>query len=444
MSSSIISRIPRGFEHLIAPHNNKFARKVPSRFPHPTTKFVQPRDRIKKWNIRPGDRVRLTAGKSKHVFRNGQNSSEGWNVYTVKTVDMGRNRVFLEGITNKKSQPTHAMPEDFDTLDAKEQEKITNQPNFIDIMMPVHYSNVQLCVDESGEVDKHVFASRVKTQETHFNKYTQRLEWRRVAPKLTGTVEAESHLEETNMPWPKPEKTYEFPDPDRMDTPNHYVRQRTLHLIDVPTIASTSDYAHLFPTHRLAPPITDQVISDGYLASVREPTRWEDQLNWMADTLMPLHLSEELSPRWARGRQRAAWAVRRDKEEEERRAAGKEAVAEWEAGGKDKGLKSILEIEQISLDGVSLRPRTRSEVRDAAQTSYLVENSEKQAEVYQNRRAGMKFDLETGEWVAGQKALDIERKRRRRERKERRKAEKMENLKLEQGENMVVPDAVRA
>ncbi|ODN96916.1 hypothetical protein I350_07889 [Cryptococcus amylolentus CBS 6273] len=444
MASTIISRIPRGFEHLIAPHSSKFARKVPSRFPHPTTKFVQPRDRIKKWNIRPGDRVRMTTGKAKDVFRNGENSSEGWKVYTVKTVDLARNRVFLEGITNKKAQPVPPLPDNYATLDEQEKKNVDNAPNFIDIMRPVHYSNVQLCVDESGEVDQHVFASRIKTQETHFNKYTQRLEWRRVAPKLTGTVAAETHLEETDMPWPKPEKVYEFPDPDRNDTHNDEVRKRTLQLIDVPTIASTSGYNTLFPTHLLAPPLQNQVVSDGYLTSVRDPEHFDDATKQIADTLMPLHLSEELSPRWARGRQRAAWGVRRDREEEEKRAVGKDAVREWEAGGKDKGLRDILDLEQISLEGVALRPRTRAEVRDAAQTSYMVENSEKQAEVYQNRRAGMKFDLESGGWVEGEKAVEIERKRRRRERKERRKAEKMVNLRLEQGENMVVPDAVRA
>lgn len=96
--SGPVTRIPRGFQHLVNTKPNKFAGKTPSRFPHPTTKFVQPYDRIRKWNIRPGDRVRLVTGKPKEKYRNEETAEEGYKVYTVKQVDLARNWVFLEGI----------------------------------------------------------------------------------------------------------------------------------------------------------------------------------------------------------------------------------------------------------------------------------------------------------------------------------------------------------
>lgn len=96
--SGPVTRIPRGFQHLVSTKPNKFAGKTPSRFPHPTTKFVQPYDRIRKWNIRPGDRVRLVAGKPREKYRNEETAEEGYKVYTVKQIDLARNWVFLEGI----------------------------------------------------------------------------------------------------------------------------------------------------------------------------------------------------------------------------------------------------------------------------------------------------------------------------------------------------------
>lgn len=80
-------------------HKNKFVARYPSKAKHPTRKFVQPKDRIKRWNIVPGDRVRLLVGTNAEKYNDEDNKSSGSKVYTVAQVDMERNRVFLNGIT---------------------------------------------------------------------------------------------------------------------------------------------------------------------------------------------------------------------------------------------------------------------------------------------------------------------------------------------------------
>ncbi len=66
----------------------------------PSRTFIHHRDRIKQFNIHPGDRVRLLTGKAMHKYNDeSQGEAGGWKLYTVKTVDMKLNRVFLEGLT---------------------------------------------------------------------------------------------------------------------------------------------------------------------------------------------------------------------------------------------------------------------------------------------------------------------------------------------------------
>lgn len=74
--------------------------RLPSRVPHPSTHFVQPSDRIRKWNIRPGDKVRLLIGKPREKFVDEQEKAVGgYKVYNVKSVDLTRNWLFLDGLS---------------------------------------------------------------------------------------------------------------------------------------------------------------------------------------------------------------------------------------------------------------------------------------------------------------------------------------------------------
>ncbi|OWZ29508.1 hypothetical protein LQV05_006759 [Cryptococcus neoformans] len=421
--SGPVTRIPRGFQHLVSTKPNKFAGKTPSRFPHPTTKFVQPYDRIRKWNIRPGDRVRLVAGKPKEKYRNEETAEEGYKVYTVKQVDLARNWVFLEGIHNLKSQIIQDRPYNWDQLSETQKKSYEDQKNFIPILRPVHYSNVQLCLEDKDGPDS-IYASRLKTSSTHFNPKTQRIDWRRYATKLSGPVSAENE-KAVRINWPKPEKEFVFPAPDSMlDTPNTVTLQPTLNLSPLPPLTSTP-LVDIFPQHINSPPPASQGLADEYLRPHSERNTEEIIA---ADTLMPLYLSEELAPRWAKGKMWKAYKARREAAELEKKMIGKQAVEEWEAQGRDRGLKAVIDLEAVGLEGVFLRGRTRAEVRQAAEGEYEAANAEVQAEVAQHVREGRLYDPELGLWYNGRKADKKERKKERKERKERKVLERMERL----------------
>lgn len=62
-------------------------------------KFVQPHDRIARWNIRTGDYVRLTVGKPEDKYVNGKDDKDGWKVHQVTQIDLERNKLRLNGVT---------------------------------------------------------------------------------------------------------------------------------------------------------------------------------------------------------------------------------------------------------------------------------------------------------------------------------------------------------
>ncbi|WVQ64638.1 uncharacterized protein L199_002805 [Kwoniella botswanensis] len=431
-TSEPLSRIPRGFHHIISTRPNKFAGRLPSRLPHASTKFVQPRDRVRKWNIRPGDKVRLLVGTPKQKFINQQDATEGWNTFTVKQVDLSRNRVFLEGVNNKKSNVIHSRPANYDTLTDNQKQSYDDQKNHVPTMRPIHYSNVQLCYDDRKGPDS-LFVSRMKTARTHFNVKSQRLDWTRIAARISGGSSSNAELESSRirLAWPKPEKPYSHPKPDDdLDTSNAVTIQDTLVLPGLEAIEETKA-ADLVPQHVNAPSPADTSFSDAYINHMNGNRKLNNEESNFVDLLMPLYLSEELSPRFGKYKTYKAYRARREVEELERQRAGKEAVEEWVMNGKDKGLKEIMDLDEIGLEGVFLKPRTRKEVRDSAITEFDLQNELTRKEVNMNVREGRLYDTELGDWFNGPKADNIERKRERKERKERKALERLERLKLE-------------
>ena len=66
--------------------------------------YVRPRDRIKLFNIHPGDRVRLLVGKDQDKFIDEEKKAAGgWKLYTVKRTEPQRSRVYLEGLAVRQS-----------------------------------------------------------------------------------------------------------------------------------------------------------------------------------------------------------------------------------------------------------------------------------------------------------------------------------------------------
>lgn len=159
---------------------------------------------------------------------------------------------------------------------------------------------------------------------------------------------------------------------------------------------------------------------------------------------MPLYLSEELSPRFSRAKKTRGWNERRLAEAEERERIGREAVNAWEAGGRDTALASVLP--EAGLEGVTIRSRTRKEVREAAVAAYDAELAGKKVEVREARRGEKIYDYKVGKWrnIPGGKTAKADLKRKRKVARAKRLEVRLSNLKLEEGRNMVVPADARA
>lgn len=98
-------------------------RRIPTRVDPRPKQWVPIDARIRRWNIWPGDRVRLVVGKPGDKFQDETSAAAGWKIHTVKHIDMERNTVYLSGVTvrcnileetltrsEQKSQPDSTVP----------------------------------------------------------------------------------------------------------------------------------------------------------------------------------------------------------------------------------------------------------------------------------------------------------------------------------------------
>lgn len=209
---------------------------------------------------------------------------------------------------------------------------------------------------------------------------------------------------------------------------------------------AAEDLIAMTPSSSRAPPPSDQTFSDTYIDSI------DDRTHPTVEAAMPLYLSEELSPRFSRAKQTRGWNERRLREAEERAEIGRLAVEEWEAQGRDQGLREMLGKVSGGLEGVTIRSRTRQEVRDAAMAEYDESLASKQRMIQHARKMGLKWDRQIEDWedlpepsvIPGGQLHKAAIKRDRKDRRAQRLEQKLEELKLEDGRNMVLPSAVRA
>lgn len=190
--------------------------KRPSRhYPNPIPRvlsrpsYISPRLRFKQWNIVEGDYVRLLTGRKEDVFENGFDNAEGYKLHKVIQVDKLLNRVFLDGVTSKRANKIFVrdLPEN---ASEEIKQQYNSQSNYSRTPKPVHYSNIQLCVDRD-EGGTPVFASRIGTSAPVWNKKKHLFEHNRFAAgKLIGTDDPEKYELDAStgkmrIPWPKPE-----------------------------------------------------------------------------------------------------------------------------------------------------------------------------------------------------------------------------------------------
>ncbi|KAG7096659.1 hypothetical protein E1B28_004074 [Marasmius oreades] len=155
-------------------------------------KVAETRDRIKYWNVVPGDQIRLlrdTRGTLQEVL----------------AINKFRNRVYVRGLQYQQEE-------------ADEQVRRKNK-NY-------HYSRCQLYLGEYEFPAKDgttkpqtlpVFAKRLGSSPPKWNSFLRRYQWDRYATATTPTI---PHLkgERINIPWPKPEPRTHA-EPTRYDTP---------------------------------------------------------------------------------------------------------------------------------------------------------------------------------------------------------------------------------
>ncbi|KAI5451954.1 hypothetical protein NCC49_001254 [Naganishia albida] len=362
--------IPRGLHHLKSTVPHKFVSRYSPRV-LPKKSFVQPKDRIARWNIRPGDHVRLTVGKPHEKWLNEKDASDGWKVHRVTGVDMERNTITLDGVTRKRSNRILPRPDNYDLLGEDEKKNYDNQSNFLNLSRPVHYSNVQLCVhqrskDEGGSV----FATRLSTSKPVFDQHIRQFRYDRYAAKLDNgsmdayEVDAERGL--MKIEWPEIRKR-NLGAAQLEDTVAADVTTETRRVLPVDKIWEEPTLLPLPASARASSATLPRQVSDSYIeqsaASSVQPT---------VDAFMPLYLTEELSPRFSRAKATKGYNLRRQMEALEREAHARDEVAEWRERGGDSGLEGALAA--VGLDGLAIRSRTSREVREAAEKEFDVEN----------------------------------------------------------------------
>jgi large subunit ribosomal protein L24 len=126
------------------------------------------------------------------------------------------------------------------------------------------------------------------------------------------------------------------------------------------------------------------------------------------DALMPLYLTEELSPRFSRAKATKGYNLRRQAEVQEKTAHATGQVRQWRESGGDTGLEGALAA--VGLDGVSLRARTSKEVREAAEQEYAAAQHERSRIARMAKRVGGRFDVDNDTWRVQISPADARRK----------------------------------
>jgi hypothetical protein len=243
----------KDFRHLLA-FPRHWARRV-TRHDAPV-KSVAPRDRIKWWNIVPGDQIRLL-GDKEGVIRE------------VISVNRLSNRVFVKGGGA--------------TTDVQN----SNKKNF-------HYSRCQLFIGNyelppaRGEPPKEVpvFAKRLGSSSPVWNKYLHRYDWSRFA---TTTDPPLKHIDQKiTIPWPR----HKTPDPPK---PGPYETERD----------SVAQITYTPPAFSFGGPIPRPPTEKEYLKTFVNPTLATSTLG--VSSPVEVYLTKELSNPHSRAKKQARW-----------------------------------------------------------------------------------------------------------------------------------------
>ncbi|CCM05654.1 uncharacterized protein FIBRA_07884 [Fibroporia radiculosa] len=229
--------------------------------------FTKPKDRIKYWNIVPGDQVRLLGDPA-------------GTIYQVNMVNKLSNRVMLKTETDSNT--------------SGETDSLKTGKN-------VPYSRCQLFVgrfefpptgDSTEPQTLPVFAKRLATSEPFWDVTRHRFEWSRFA---VNTVPRLPHLtigekERVYVPWPQTDRPPKV-DPTAYDTHADAVAEVTYTPPDLPT------YVHSSQPVPVPPP------EDKYITAIRRP----DEASYDPSQPVEIYLSKELANPHSRAKKQARW-----------------------------------------------------------------------------------------------------------------------------------------
>lgn len=199
--------------------------------------------------------------------------------------------------------------------------------------------------------------------------------------------------------------------------------------------------ASLIPSTMAAPLTEERIPSDLY----RRPSHADLADNGdlvLLDHMMPLYLSEELSPRFALHKRQEMWKIRQNDQKTKREEYVEAAVAEWRSMGKDRYLREIADSPVSNLRGVPIRPRSEKEVRTAATMEWQQMEKERVQETARRMKMGYVWDATIEEWVAGPKAEKFAEKKANRLAKAAWNKERLARMTMSPAKNMVVPEEI--
>ncbi|CEH12710.1 RP-L24, MRPL24, rplX [Ceraceosorus bombacis] len=222
----------RNLDHMLPGQKGwkgKFADKMLPARARRNNNYVQPKDRIRLWNIVPGDVVRYRTG----VKLAKEGSAELWKGQaTVKQIDRTRNLAWLANVDNPGDNPATSEKR-IVPRQMGEDGQVAWSNNTFQINRPVHISNLQLLLPQEmvlpagcgitmDELKEGRVATRVQGTGAKWNKQLHQYTWKRFA-----IVKAKDGTNvKLEVPWP-PNKTAPRIILQDLTTPNDAVKSES-------------------------------------------------------------------------------------------------------------------------------------------------------------------------------------------------------------------------
>lgn len=219
-------------------------------------------------------------------------------------------------------------------------------------------------------------------------------------------------------------------------TDDYVIASERISPVSISELKEVPNVVKIVPRTENAKLPNDQSISDSYLLGSTQATA--------ADHLMPLYLSEELSPRFTTHKMAELYKLRQSQAKEAKETFVKAALQKWHNQGRDRNLRRVMDAPDVGLAGVPLSKRSARDIREAATIEWEDTNAKHLAEVAGKLKRGWRWNHENpnGGWIRGPKAQRTADKRVKKLQKATMLRERLAKLKLGPGANMVVPPQI--